>query len=307
MHQDGTRTPRRSSSSRTRRSADHDSEWMLRTGIMLASSTREEKGQSWLVKRASSTSLASEVANNNSYFEDHAAAAAATASSSSRPRSSTNSKAASQKSRSGVSTPSRPGSRSSRRGSRPDLAASNLEMTSSYTWVSTPAGGKSEFTPDAVDERIRAEMINMQQNADVDVNVDDGASSSSLSASEDEIDEKEMQRLTRDSGFGLGSWLDRMVEWTFFGVDEWPTLFSAGSDNHDNRDPPAPDGDRVVEDRQVTSEAADDKHLEDYSDIATIFSTDDENFTPMVDKPGDVGGWEDARWFLKAIKQALVL
>lgn len=279
---------------------------------MLASSTREEKGQSWLVKRASSTSLASEVANNNSYFEDHAAAAAATASSS-RPRSSTNSKAASQKSRSEVSTPSRPGSRSSRRGSRPDLATSGLEMTPSYTWVSTPAGGKSEFTPDAADERIRAEMVNMQQNADVDVNMDDGASSSSLSASdassdsEDEIDEKEMRRLTRESGFGLGSWLDRMVEWTFFGVDEWPTLFSAGSDNRDNRDPPTPDGDRVVENRQVTSEAADDKHMENYSDIATIFSTDDENFTLMVDKSGDVGGWEDARWFLKTIKQALVL
>lgn len=283
---------------------------------MLASSTREEKGQSWLVKRASSTSLASEAANNNSYIEDHAAAAAATASSSSRPRSSTNSKAASQKSRSGMSTPSRPGSRSSRRGSKPDLATSGLEMTSSYTWVPTPAGEKSEFTPDAVDEQIRAEMINMQQDADVDVDVDvdvdDGASSSSLSASdassdsEDEIDEKEMQRLTRESGFGLGSWLDRMVEWTFFGVDEWPTLFSAGPDNRDNRDPPAPDGERVVENHQVATEEADDKHLEDYSDIATIFSRDDENFTPMVDKPGDVGGWEDAKWFLKAIKQALV-
>lgn len=282
---------------------------------MLASSTREEKGQSWLVKRASSTSLASEAANNNSYIEDHAAAAAAaaTASSSSRPRSSTNSKAASHKSRSGMSTPSKPGSRSSRRGSKPGLATSGLEMTSSYTWVPTSAGEKSEFIPDAVDERIRAEMVNMQQNADVDVNVDDGASSSSLSASdassdsEDEIDEKEMQRLTRESGFGLGSWLDQMVEWTFFGVDEWPTLFSAGPDNRDNRDPPAPHGERIVEDRQVAPEEADDKHLEDYSDIATIFSRDDENFTPMVEKPGEVGGWEDAKWFLKTIKQAFVL
>lgn len=278
---------------------------------MLASSTLEEKGQSWLVKRASSTSLASEAANNNynSYIEEPAAAA--TASSSSRPRSSTNSKAASQKL--GMSTPSRPGSQSSRRGSKPDLATSGLEMTSSYTWVPTSASEKSEFTPDAVDERIRAEMVNMQHNADVDMNVDDGASSSSPYASgasydsEDEIDEKEMQRLTRESGFGLGSWLDRMVEWTFFGVDEWPALFSAGPDNRDNHDPTAPHGERVVEDRQVTPEGAVDKHLEDYSDIATIFSRDDENFTPMVDKPGDGGGWEDAKWFFKTIKQALVL
>src|SRR5699024_6326991 len=37
-----------------------DSEWMLRAGIALASSTREEKGQSWLEKRQSSTSLVSD-------------------------------------------------------------------------------------------------------------------------------------------------------------------------------------------------------------------------------------------------------
>lgn len=278
---------------------------------MLASSTREEKGQSWLVKRASSTSLASDAANNN-YYEDHAAATAAAASS--RPRSST-SKAASQKSRSGMSTPSgypysRPGSRSSRRGSKPDLSMTGLDMTRSYTWVSTPAGENREFSPDIVDERIRAEMASMQQDADADVDVDDNASSSSslLSASdvsfdsEDDIDEKEMQRLTRERGFGLGSWLDRMIEWTFFGVDEWPTLFSAGSGN---RDPPASEADRSVEDRHVVSEEADDKYLEDDTDVTTIFDRD-EAFTPIVEKPGEVGGWEDARWFFKVIKQALL-
>lgn len=41
--------------------AASDPEWMLRAGIALASSTREQKGQSWLSKRESSTSLVSEM------------------------------------------------------------------------------------------------------------------------------------------------------------------------------------------------------------------------------------------------------
>ncbi|KAJ2985323.1 hypothetical protein NUW58_g5596 [Xylaria curta] len=34
-----------------------DSDWMLRTGALISSETRESKGQAWLVSRASSTSL----------------------------------------------------------------------------------------------------------------------------------------------------------------------------------------------------------------------------------------------------------
>ena len=52
----GTSHPRPFSESQASKS---DAEWMLRAGIALASSTREEKGQSWLSKRESSTSLVS--------------------------------------------------------------------------------------------------------------------------------------------------------------------------------------------------------------------------------------------------------
>jgi hypothetical protein len=36
----------------------NDSDWLLRTGVMISTETRESKGQAWLVSRASSTSLA---------------------------------------------------------------------------------------------------------------------------------------------------------------------------------------------------------------------------------------------------------
>ncbi|KAI0909110.1 hypothetical protein F4823DRAFT_454293 [Ustulina deusta] len=44
---------------RRRHGEDHrrDSDWMLRTGALLTSETRESKGQAWLISRASSTSL----------------------------------------------------------------------------------------------------------------------------------------------------------------------------------------------------------------------------------------------------------
>ena len=37
---------------------------------------------------------------------------------------------------------------------------------------------------------------------------------------ENEGDEEEVARLARERGFGLGSWMDRLMGWTLFDVDE---------------------------------------------------------------------------------------
>ena len=287
---DGRRTPTQRSRHQTSNSTGgggsssgrSDPEWMLRTGIALASSTREEKGQSWLVKRESSTSLASEA----NYETTHAHAPSA-------PRNT------SHKSRSGLSTPSgatsRRGSRShalSRRSSRPDLAMSGLEM---IPHTQTPAGEVRDFTPDVVDERIRAEMDLMQQGLDEYASETDEESFDSA----DEIDEKELQRLTRERGFGLGSWLDRMVEWTLFGVDEWPSSSDGGADHH-----PAP-----VPNQTATSNPGEESDhgssVEDDNDTS-ISDKEDEPVATAVKEPGETGGWEDARWLLYVIKRALI-
>lgn len=286
---DGRRTPTPRSRHQTSNSTGGggsgrpDQEWMLRTGIALASSTREEKGQSWLVKRESSTSLASEA----NYETTHAHAP-------SGPRNT------SQKSRSGVSTPSgatsRRGSRShapSRRSSRPDLTMSGLEMTP-HTRVATPAGEVRDFIPDAVDERIRAEMDLMQQDLDEYASETDDESFDSA----DEIDEKELQRLTRERGFGLGSWLDRMVEWTLFGVDEWPSSSDGGVDHHH-----AP-----VPNQTATSSPGEESVHNDLveDDNDSVSDKENEPVTAAVKTPGGNGGWEDARWLLHVIKRAIL-
>lgn len=200
-----------------------------------------------------------------------------------------------------------------------------LEMTTPHTHThthnhtrgATSAGQSRAFIPDAVDERIRAEMARRQQQeeGDPDLDLDEYEdyydSTSSVSdeslgySSTDEIDEKELQRLTRERGFGLGSWLDRMVEWTLFGVDEWP--LSAA----DGLDPPSQYHDDGITEQQGASlsrEAENSNKAQDLDiniDIDTLSISDDDE-SAVVEKPGENGGWEDTLWFFRAIKQALL-
>lgn len=279
-----------------------DTEWMLRAGIALASSTREEKGQSWLVKRQSSTSL---VSDSHQIDLD-----------SQQQQQPWASRSSARRSQSGISTPaaySRRASRSgptSRRSSRPDLAMTSLDITrfssrqenptmTSSSGLHTPIEEQSRhMLPDFVDERIRAEMANIADEEDEEEdNLSFTTTSDSLIASEDEIDEQEFQRLTRERGFGLGSWIDRMVEWTLFGVDDWPlstttattappAVTSGGSINHDPQS--------LMHDN-IHSQETDTISIATESDIASI----------SEEKPGTRGGWEDAGWLFRIVKQAL--
>ncbi|GLB11517.1 hypothetical protein AtubIFM57258_008387 [Aspergillus tubingensis] len=298
--------------SRTRSSRRHpdaaahhnnpDTEWMLRAGIALASSTREEKGQSWLVKRQSSTSL---VSDSHQIDLD-----------SQQQQQPWASRSSARRSQSGISTPaaySRRASRSgptSRRSSRPDLAMTSLDITrfssrqenpttTSSSGIHTPIEEQSRhMLPDFVDERIRAEMANIADEEDEEEdNLSFTTTSDSLIASGDEIDEQEFQRLTRERGFGLGSWIDRMVEWTLFGVDDWPlstttattappAVTSGGAINHDPQS--------LTHDN-IHSQETDTISIATESDIASI----------SEEKPGTRGGWEDAGWLFRIVKQAL--
>jgi hypothetical protein len=250
-----------------------DAEWMLRAGIALASSTREEKGQSWLVKRESSTSLVSETKYDSPVL----------------PR----------RSRSGKSTPaahSRWGSRAaSRRNSRPDLAMTSVEALSTRSGsIAHNSAGPDEETrhfPDFVDERIRAEMASIQQFEDGYASTEDEESDS-----EDEIDEQELQRLTRERGFGLGSWIDRMVAWTLFGVEDLPLSANAQSVQPAKHPDASPDENNVLDDHSSAAELTDDN--------ASV-SADESIASTVVEKPGESGGWEDAGWLLRVMKRAL--
>lgn len=282
-----------------------DPEWMLRAGIALASSTREEKGQSWLAKRESSTSLVSEGRN---YEVDAISQSLRTG--------------MSKRSKSGRSTPGAAASRSrtaSRRNSKHDLAMTGLERTiplpsaskrNSVHTASAPRTPHNEYEarssgslPDFIDEQVRTEMRDTIQQIEPEY---DSASSHDWDSSDDyeEMDERELQRLTRERGFGLGSWVDRMVEWTLFGVDDWPLT----TDPVNNLAlPPQAEGvpHPIHEDNGIHSPLElSDIDNEDTKSLAT--GSDANSEISAAERAGDRGGWEDAGWFFRALRRALI-
>lgn len=196
----------------------------------------------------------------------------------------------------------------------------------SRSGIASPVSiGSSSGLPDFVDERIRAEMASIQRDLDAR---DDLSYSSDEDEnepdSEDEIDEQEMQRLTRERGFGLGSWLDRLVEWTLFSVDEWPsprrvqqqrdTVIVANQSSLDDdvqknpgnntskaqpHDDDESQSETTVTDRRNDDTSATDKEEEEYEN-------EDDVLPMIIEKPGEEGGWEDAGWLLRVVKRALL-
>lgn len=264
---------------------------MLRAGLALATSTREEKGQSWLAKRESSTSLVSEAE------PDEIKPRRGPRSGTSRPQSGASTPA---------TVPSRQGSRSRRgshRASRIDLSMTTIDG------AELPANGSRgppseesdrSIVPDFVDESIRAEMARYQ---DAEL---DGEESSSLlfdsdSELDEDLDEAEFQRLTRERGFGLGRWVDRFIERTLFGIAE-----EEPSTSQQPAVTPTTVALQVAEQKiQPVSETEMMNEAQDGGD-----GSGDETINDVPDRPieaaGDRGGWADAGWLLRLATRAIL-
>ncbi|KAL5000710.1 hypothetical protein BDV10DRAFT_32253 [Aspergillus recurvatus] len=299
---DASRRIRRSTAHRRQLSEARDPEWMLRAGAALASSAREEKGQSWLAKRESSTSLVSEAGR---YEVDAISQALRTG--------------IPWRSKSGRSTPAAAHSRSraaSRRNSRPDLSLTGLEMStssptskrSSVYIASVPrtpshvasedARSSTSLLPDFIDEHVRAEMRDtIQRHVDGDYDSTTSYDSWNSEQDEEEMDERELQHLTSERGFGLGSWIDRLVEWTLFGIDDWPLSSTTDA----VAEPPAADLHADHGNNQPPHELCEKIDDETRSQVSDINS----DILP-TERAGDRGGWEDAGWFFRTIKQAFI-
>lgn len=182
------------------------------------------------------------------------------------------------------------------------------------------SGSGAGLVPDFVDEKIRAEMVSIQERErglfgeeeeDVESEYDYFSDETN-----EEFDEADLQRLTRERGFGLGGWIDRLVEWTLFGVDELPVVPAAMPENRIGaaattttvtfEEPVvSPRGKRGEDDHDNLSLYSEgDRHS--LSDDADTFSHTDAESTVGVEKPGVQGGWEDASWLFRIVKRALV-
>jgi hypothetical protein len=251
----------------------NDSDWLLRAGALISSETRESKGQSWLVSRASSTSLTGQLDEDEEALERQLARERESRRTSRRGSAAdaddefspvTTRMSFGGGSRSASRYGSRPTSRTqSRRGSRANLFTplpkTEKEKESYF--------GEEEFIaePDFVD--VDEEVYEEDQ------------------AVEDEVIVK---RLAKRGSLGLGVWVEKLMGWSLFAVEE------------DAED--------------TDAEAGDEKT--DVSDAAMKSNRTRKNgFDGLADPPFDEklplpraeeGGWQDAAWLLSVATKVLL-
>jgi hypothetical protein len=261
---------------------DADSEWWHRAGLAIAGETRDAKGQGWLVRRESSTSLVRDDSTRNHdpkrmslISGEHINIDATTDYPTFSPYMS---RAGSRyQSRVGSRVPSaRQSRRGSRVGSRVDLLMTPGMRPSS---IDLPPFEPEVMEPDFVDD-----------------------------AQESSGDEEEVARLARDRSFGLGGWMDQLLGWTLFSVDE------ASDDDDEDEDEFLPQNMTKEELRLRREVEAKRRRLEREAIIAASAlkargKEDVEGSRPSTadeeDGNGDGGGWQDAAWLLSVASKAL--
>ncbi|KAI6781537.1 uncharacterized protein J7T54_001500 [Emericellopsis cladophorae] len=174
-----------------------DSDWLLRTGALMSTEAREYKGQSWLVSRQSSTSLAAMRDEDDEVLEEELVAERERAS---RLASRRGSSAALDE-----DAGSRMGSRYvSRHASRAQSRSHSLAGLRSAAMTPGDRDGESYFPaeqegPDFVDLDERLEELEQDTSA-----ADDAA----------------VRRLVQYGTSGGASWISNMIGWRLFSVEE---------------------------------------------------------------------------------------
>jgi hypothetical protein len=259
----------------------NDSDWLLRAGAAISSSTRESKGQAWLVSRASSTSLTAERDEEEEELQRElarereqtsirgsrrgSAAGAFDADDEFSPVTTRRSLSFGPATGTGSRPMSRYGSRAnSRRGSRAQL------------FTPLAAGGdqgdyfdRKDFGQEFITE---PDFVDAEEDEDED---DDEAKK----------DEAVVRKLARASNLGLGGLVERMLGWSLFAVDE--------------------DGEET--EIEVIDEKGEDSEISSRTSRMNLRGME----TPVEDKmpplrDDETGGWQDAAWLLSVATKVLL-
>ena len=193
----------------------NDSDWLLRAGATISSSTRESKGQAWLVSRASSTNLSGQQDEDEEALQRELAREREQASRRGSRRGSTSITFDADDEFSPITTRrslsfgpgSGPGSRF---GSRPN------SRRGSRAQVFTPAVGE-ESEGYFNQKHMNQEGLSTEPDF-VDAENEDEVE---IKDSEDENnDEAVVRKLARANSLGIGGWVEKMLGWSLFAVDE---------------------------------------------------------------------------------------
>lgn len=196
----GTMTP---GGTRRRRFDDHelrggnDSDWLLRTGAIMTTESREFKGQSWLVSRQSSTSLAGMRDDDDEAFERELALERDIAS---RRTSRRGSFATGDEDEYGSPLASR---LNSRFGSRSQSVAGRRGG------AMTPLDRDvHEIYPDSDQALSGPDFVNLDEKLE------------ELERDSPQDDEAAVRRLVRYGHHGTGSWISNLMGWPLFSLEE---------------------------------------------------------------------------------------
>jgi hypothetical protein len=255
--------------------ADVDDEWWHRAGLAIAGETRDSKGQGWLVRRDSSTSL---VAADDEDTHDAKRMALLSGEYLHGDEFPTFSP---RMSRTGSRYQSRVGSRvpsarQSRRGSR---AGSKVDLGMS------PVSARHSLDLPSFDERFMEPDF---------VEVDEESSG----------DEEEVARLARNNT----TWIDRLIGWTLFSVDEDG---EASSEDEEGQEEEFLPQNMTREELRLRREVeAKRRKMEREAIVAAAKvkarDKEEEEGTPDLQRPPEEGGgWQDAAWLLSVASKAL--
>ncbi|TVY55919.1 hypothetical protein LCER1_G002893 [Lachnellula cervina] len=254
----------------------NDSDWLLRAGAMISSSARESKGQAWLVSRASSTSL---TAQRDEEDEELAREREVVSRRQSRRGSAVGSFDADDEfspvtTRRSLSfgvmtgTGSRPLSRfpsrgNSRRGSKAQL----------FTPLTTEREGYFDHRDFAQDTFIaEPDFVDVEE---------EGYENPDEAREDDAV----VRKLASTSSNGLGGWVERMLGWSLFAVDE--------------------DGEETETD--TLDEKAEDSEISSRTSKRAIYGTESppaDVMPPLRDE--EAGGWQDAAWLLSVATKVIL-
>ncbi|KFX90103.1 hypothetical protein O988_08340 [Pseudogymnoascus sp. VKM F-3808] len=263
-----------------------DDDWLLRTGSLITSASRESKGQAWLVSRASSTSLAGH--NNDEDSEDDPVAEYGFVRSR-RPSgdaddelSPVTTRSFFAHSRSASRFASRTQSRAhsrvqsrvqSRRGSRTGLVLTPLQAQEMDSYFQL--GGMDMAKPDFVD---------------VDEDAEEPAQA--------RHDEMLMRRLAKTGTLGLGTWVERLMGWSLFAVEE------DGEESDVERE----EGETETTDTEGEGYGRGRKERErqQWREMLEKEAKEQGVVLPPPPEGSEEGGWGDAAWLLSVATKVLL-
>jgi hypothetical protein len=261
--------------------SESNDEWLHRAGLVIAGETRDARGQGWLVRRESSTSLVSPVDPAEQAQRDMkniARLSREPADIGDFPTFSPKmSRAGSRlQSRVGSRVPSaRQSRRGSRVGSRIDIAMSGLPSA------------RQSLDMD-VEEAIEPDFVEADQ--------------------EGPDDEEEVARLARERGFGLGGWMDALIGWTLFSVDEDGEVSSEEEEQQTSN--LTKDEARLMREVEAKRRKMERESIIAASAVRAQDKAGEDGGEVKIDVPKppegqEAGGWNDAAWLLSVASKAL--